>query len=182
MEYGKLDWVEGTKSLPGIRRRAFFIPKIQITAWPAVDESAATPALRTMIAGNFTLEALMTFFELDGVIKKMKVTSEPQGPPESSSLLNKLSLVHPGTAEEAADFARQANRDDYVYIVQQMDGKFRVIGSEHFRTTTKVSQDLGNEGDESKGTTIEVECTDSCLPFYNGSIMTADGDQNAPYV
>lgn len=182
MDYGKLDWIEGTKNLPGIRRRVYYIAKRDITAWPAIDESAATAALRTMIAGDLTLEAAKTFMELDGVIKKMKVTSEVQGSPESASVLNKLSLVHPGTAEEAADFARQANRDDYIYIVQQQDGKFRVIGSENFRTTTKVSIDLGTEGDDSKGTTIEVECTDVCLPFYNGSILTADGDQNTPYV
>lgn len=178
MEYGKLDWVEGTKNLPGVRRRAFFIAKRDIDGWPALDESAATAALRTMLAGDFTLAAGKTFMELDGISKKTKVTSEPQGSPESASVLNKVSLVHPGSEEDAADFARQANRDDYVYIVQQQNGKYRVVGSEHFRTTTKVTQDLGTEGDDSKGTTIEVECTDICLPFYNGSILTGDGDQN----
>ena len=51
--------------------------------------------------------------------------------------------MHPETDEEATGFARQANADDFVYLVQTRNGKFRVLGNESFRTDTKPKQDSG---------------------------------------
>jgi hypothetical protein len=90
--------------------------------------------------------------------------------------LNKITLKHPGTDEEAAGFCRQAMADDLVFLVQQRNGKFRVIGSEQFESTTKPSQALGEGNTGEAGTTLEVEATDVCpAPFYPGNIETASG-------
>jgi hypothetical protein len=45
--------------------------------------------------------------------------------------------------------------------------------------STKVTLDVGGAPTSEKGTTIEVEATDVCpFPYYNGAIVTSDGDVN----
>lgn len=178
MNFENLKWQEGSKNLPGIRRTLYYISKQDITTWPTLNEDAVTAAERVTYSGSFTLADAKNFKTLDVVMRKSQPTSEAQGELEASSVLNKLSLMHAGTEEDAVDFQRQGNRDDIVYIFEDKNGKFRVVGSEHFRTSTRVNLDLGSEPSSEKGTTIEVEATDVCLPFYEGSIMTDEGDAN----
>ena len=88
--------------------------------------------------------------------------------------------MHPETNEEATGFCRQANADDFVYLIQVRDGKFRVLGNEAFPTDTKPKQDSGEGVTGDFGTTIEVEVTDVCpAPFYVGEILTKEGTIDA---
>lgn len=105
------------------------------------------------------------------------MTTEVQGERPSTTSLNKCTIKHPGTEEDAAGFCRQAMADDLVYLVQQRNGKFRVMGCEEFETVTKPAQALGEGVTGEAGTTLEIEATDVCpAPFYPGKIETEDGD------
>ena len=178
--YADLSWVKGTPNAPGIREKVYFIPKADITAWPAIAASPTTAAQSVTLAGDFTLASQKVFLELETNMDKSPVTSEPQGEDGSRTFLNKATFKFPGTTEEAAAFAKLANNDDLVIIVQtKIPNKFRVIGSELWVTRVNSSTALGAAPGDEVGTTIEVECTDVIpAPFYNGAIVTADGDQN----
>lgn len=178
MGYENLDWQEGTKNLPGFKKIGYYIDKKQIIGWPTLNEKATTAAERVTYAGKFTLAADAKFKKLVLIQRKGSLTSEPQGEGESASVLVKLSAKHAGTKEEAVDLQMQGIRDDLLYIVKDMDNKYRVIGSEDFRTSTKVNIDLGGDATSEKGTTIEAECTDVCMPFYDNEILTDAGDVN----
>ena len=81
-----------------------------------------------------------------------------------------------GNNAAAVGFARLANSDDFVYIAQQRDGKWRVIGNESFETNTNPSQDSGMAETDASGTTLEISVTDVCpAPFYVGKLKTSDG-------
>ena len=179
-DYSDLNWVRGTMNAPGIRGKVYFIPKNNITAWPAFAETPSTAAQAVTLAGDFTLADGKTFLELDVNMDKSPVTSEPQGEEDSRTFLNKATFKYPGTQEEAAAFAKMASNDDVVFILQsKYPNKFRVIGSEMWRTQVNTSLALGAAPADPIGTTIEVQCTDIVpVPFYNGAIVTADGDQN----
>ena len=52
-----------------------------------------------------------------------------------------------------------------------------------FNTLTKPSLSIGGEATSDRGTTLEIEVTDSiAAPFYVGSIITDNGDVNPPVV
>ena len=94
--------------------------------------------------------------------------------------MNAATLLHPGTGEAATGFSRQANNDDMVYIVQQKDGKFRVLGNDMYLNDTTFDQKLGGAATDEMGTTFTVSVTDVCpAPYYIGEIVTADGIINA---
>lgn len=182
--YADMNWAQGKKNLPGLRGVAYFINKKDIETWPVLHEEGKTAAECSTYLGDFVLSESAKWNKIDIIQRKNSLTSEPQGERESTTVLNKLSVKHAGTDEEAITLQRFGNRDDLVWLIQDMNNqkKFRVVGSAIFDTITKISLNLGSEATSEKATTIEVEATDECLPFYTGKIMTTDGDVNPPIV
>ena len=180
--YQDLNWAQGKKNLPGLRGVAYFINKKDIVKWPVLTDEGETVAACSTYTGDFELAADAKWKKVDVIQRKNSLTSGPQGERESTTVLNKLSVKHAGTDEEAIALQRYGNRDDLVWLVQDMNNqiKYRVVGSPIFDNITKVSLNLGSEATSEKATTIEVEATDECLPFYTGKIVTSEGDMNAP--
>lgn len=177
---GSLKWCDGMINAPGVKRKVYFTPKRDIVSWPTLPEQTGADAKKLAVyTGNFTLAADAKWKYIEVNQKKSSPTSESQGEAPFKTFLDKATFVHNGTGEDAAAFARQANNDDYVYIFETVDGKYRVLGNDIYDTDTKVSTNLGQVGGTDKGTTIEVSCTSHCpLPFYTGEIMTEDGTIN----
>lgn len=177
--YESLSWCDGKTVLPGIKPRAYFIKKSDIVSWPKLPDLSEAKAMGELAtyAGNFVLAADKKWQTLDGLSNKGTVDCEQQGEKPSRTFLNKGSLKHPGVEAEAAGFCRQAVSDNLVYLVQQRNGKFRVLGSNEFDSDTKIKQSLGEGVTGDAGTTLEIESTDVCpAPFYPGKIETDDGD------
>lgn len=169
-------WCEGTPVLPGIRRRLYYIAKSFIVKWPtlAKDENGRTTT--ATYEGNFTLAADAAWKYIDVLPSKSQVQSEAQGEKPSQTQLNTLTAVHPGVGDEATAAAAYMNNCDNVFLVQDMTGKFRVVGSEMYDTDTTVAQDLGQGATGTASTTITCKATDVVpAPFYPGEILTEDG-------
>lgn len=180
--YKDMTWEHGRKNLPGLRGTAYFILKKEIKKWPQLKDAPATAQEASTYVGDFELVESAKFTAVDIIQRKSSLTSEPQGERESTTVLNKLSVKHAGTDEEAITLQRFGNRDDLVWLVPDMNNrtKYRVVGCDLFDTITKISMNLGSDATSEKATSIEVEATDECLPFYTGKIPTASGDINAP--
>lgn len=179
--YESLDFCKGTTLLPGIRTRMYYIPKRDIVTWPKLPaEANANMAELAAYDGDFTLAADAKWHAIDLIDNKGKIESESQGDKPARSFVNKISVVHPETDEAATGFCRQANADDFVYLIQRRNGKFRVLGNEMFETDTKPKQDSGEGVTGDFGTTLEIEVTDICpAPYYTGKIVTEDGTIDA---
>ena len=178
--YSSLGFCKGKPLLPGIRTRVYYIPKSDIVKFPVLPETATeNMASLATYTGSFEIAAEKKWKYIDLVDNKGKIESESQGDFPARTFINKISLLHPETNEEATGFARQANADDFVYLVQLRNGKFRVLGNESFRTDTKPKQDSGEGVSGDFGTTIEIEVTDVCpAPYYTGEIVTDEGTIN----
>lgn len=179
--YGSLAWCDGASTRPGIRRNVYYIPRRDIVKWPVLPALSGEQAMATaaVMTGDFTLAESKKWLRLDVLTTKSDVTSETQGEYPNFTSLNKATLFYGDTNEEATGFCRLAIQDDLIYLVQQQNGKFRVLGSEFYgNTETKVSQKQGQGITASDmGTTIEIQCSDECpAPYYPGKIETEDGD------
>lgn len=178
--YESLAWCPGQTSTPGIRRKVYFIPKSWIAKWPtlpAIDGVVENMGKLATLDGDFVLAADKKWQYIELLTTKSSINSETQGEKPSPTFLNKATLVHAGTDEEATGFARQANIDELIFLCQQRNGKFRVVGSEAFDPSVTISQTSGEGDTGTAGTTLEAQCTDICpSPFYTGKIETVDGD------
>lgn len=171
--YKSLVFCKGKTILPGVRTRLYYIAKRHIVAWPSLPDTATSDmAELATYDGDFILEADHYWQFIDIIDNKGKVESESQGDKPARTFLNKFSPLHPETDAEATGFCRQANSDDFVYLVQMRNGKFRTLGNEAFSTDTKPKQDSGEGVSGEFGTTLEITVTDICpAPFYAGKIQ-----------
>ena len=168
-----LDWCQGTPELPGIKRRIYYLAKSQIVKWPTlpVDENGRPTS--AIYQGNFVLAADANWKHIDVLPDKCQVTSEAQGEVPSQTQLNKLTAVHPAVGPEASAAAAYINNTDNVFLVEDMRGKFRVIGCDTWNTKATVAQDLGQGATGTTSTTINAEASDVVpAPFYEGEIVT----------
>lgn len=171
-----VSWCQGTPELPGIKRRIYYIAKSFIVSWPALPKDEVGRPIAAKYTGSFVLAADATWKHIDVLPDKCQVTSEAQGEVPSQTQLNKLTAVHPSVGEEASAAAGYINNSDNVFLVEDMKGKFRVIGSDLYNTKATVAQDLGQGATGTTSTTINAEATDVVpAPFYEGEIVTEDG-------
>lgn len=177
--YESLEFCKGKTTLPGLRGKVYFIPKSQIVTFPTLpklDEEGLSMGKLAVLKGDFVLAADAVFHQLDILTTASNVTYTSQGEIPSKTFVNNSTLKYAGNNEEAAGFARLANVDDLLYVVQQRDGKFRVLGNEEFDTDTKPAGDSGMQATDASGTTLEVSVTGmSPAPFYVGKLPTAEG-------
>ena len=171
-----LAWCQGRPELPGVKRRIYYISKYDIVKWPTLQHDANGRLTSSSYSGDFTLRADVKWKFIDIIAEKSQLTSEAQGEYPSQTQLNKLVAVHPGVEADATAAAAYLNNNDNVFLVEDMRGAVRVVGSDKWPTKTSVAQDLGQGATGSTSTTINVEATDECpAPFYTGKIVTDDG-------
>ena len=174
-----LAWCQGKPELPGVKRRVYYISKYDILQWPVLQHDANGRLQSAAYSGDFVLRADAKWKFIDIIADKSQLTSEAQGEYPSQTQLNKLVAVHPGVDDEASAAAAYLNNNDNVFLVEDMRGAVRVVGSDKWPTKTTVAQDLGQGATGSTSTTINVEATDECpAPFYAGTIDTDEGAIN----
>ena len=178
--YASLCFPKGKPVLPGVRSQLYVIRKADIVKWPelkGIGEADSTPANTAVYADSFTLAADKKWLRIDLVDNKGNITWETQGDKPARTFLNKFTATHPLIDTNAAGFQRMSLTDDLVYLVQQRDGQFRVLGNEMFETDTKPGGSTGEGVTGDFGSTFEIEVTDVCpAPFYRGKIEAEDGD------
>ena len=174
-----LAWCEGKPSYPGIKRRLYYTAKSNIVKWPTLPKDELGRPTSAIYTGSFELAADSTWKHIDVLPDKCQVTSEAQGEVPSQTQLNKLTAVHPAVGAEASAAAAYINNTDNVFLVEDMKGKFRVIGSDMWNTKATVAQDLGQGATGTTSTTINAEASDVVpAPFYEGEIVTDEGTIN----
>lgn len=171
-----LNWCEGKPVLPGIRRKLYYTSKSNIAKWPTLPTDAAGRPTSAVYVGSFVLVADATWKVIDVLSEKSQLTSEAQGEAPSQTQLNKLTAVHPDIGPEATAASAYLNNSDNVFIMQDMTGRYRVVGADLYSTKTTVAQDLGQGATGTASTTITAEAPDVvAAPFYEGEIVTEDG-------
>lgn len=177
--YDNIEFCMGDKSLPGTRNHAYYIPRRDIVTFP---RPAATPEKLEDVAvipstTSFVLAADKKWLRIDLVPSESEPTAEGQGSYGSKTILNKITLVLPGTGKKASGLISQLQNDDVVFIVPMADGKCRLFGSPNYQTEIAVSQAYGKAATDANTTTIEVNATDEfAAPFYEGTIETSYGN------
>lgn len=173
--YESVEACPGQRNLPGVRRRLYYIPKAEIAAWPTLPNvDTANIQMKDLAAytGDFTLQGEKYFKFIDLKDEASNVTFEPVGEDGSKLSNNQANAIVSGMPDEIKGLARQALNDDLVYVYQQRDGKFCVLGNEMFKTHTSPSGDTAAEATGAVTTTFAIQVYDECpVPTYKGKLM-----------
>ena len=179
--YASVEACPGQRNLAGIRRRIYFVNKKDIASWPKlpkVTDENVTMGKLAQYDGDFTLLGDAVFNFLDLKDEASNVTFEPVGENGSKLFNNQANAVVAGQDDKLKGFARQALNDDIVYVYQQRDGKFCVLGNEMFKCNTSPSGDTGAEATGAITTTYAIQVYDECpVPTYTGKLKIAANKQ-----
>jgi hypothetical protein len=178
-----LGWCQGTPVKPGIRKRVYYVNRDDILSWPNLTRDDLGRVTSSTYKGNFTLAEGVKWQYIDHLPSKAEFKSETQGEKPSQTFKETVTLVHPGVGEAAVAATAPLLNSDLVFIVEDMDGKYRVVGSKNWDATATVSRDQGQGAAGTAGTTITLEASDEVdAPFYTGTIETEDGTINETVV
>ena len=175
--YEDIDFCMGEKSLPGTRNHAYFVPRRHIKKFPRPAGSAAEKMEDVaVIKSNIELYADKLWKRFALVPNESEPTAEGQGSYGSKTMLNKITLVMPGTGKKVTGLISQMNNDDVVFLIPMADGKCRLFGSPLYQAEIAVSQAYGKAATDANTTTVEVSVTDEfAAPFYEGEFTTSEG-------
>lgn len=177
--FGSIEACPGKKNLPGLRRRLYYVPKADVvsfptlTALPTGSTSGSQPTMADLgkLTGNFVLAEGKYFQHIDLKDEASNVTYETVGENGSHLFNNQANAIVAGQADEVKGFARQVVDEDIIYVYQQRDGKFAVIGNDAFVTHTAPSGDTAAEATGASTTTFAINCYDECpVPTYEGTL------------
>lgn len=177
--YESLNSCPGTSVLPGFRPRVYYIPFASITTFPKLKtlEDATKMSELATLEGNFVLAADQKWQFIDCDSVKANGSFETQGEQGGKTFIDKITVVYPGMDAAASALAAQLANERCIFLFQQRDGKFRMVGSEAFGGATITPSGALGEGETGAvGTTFEVSGTTAVpMPFYPGEIETDDG-------
>lgn len=175
--YEDIDFCMGDKSLPGTRNHGYYVPRRDIKTFPRPAGSAATKMEDVaVIKSNIELYADKLWKRFALVPNESQPTAEGQGSYGSKTMLNKITLVLPGTGKKVTGFISELNNDDVVFLIPMADGKCRLFGNPLYQAEIAVSQAFGKTATDANTTTVEVSVTDEfAAPFYEGEFTTSDG-------
>lgn len=175
--YEDIDFCMGDKSLPGTRNHGYYVPRRDIKTFPRPAGSAATKIEDVaVIKSNIELYADKLWKRFALVPNESEPTTGGQGSYGSKTMLNKITLVLPGTGKKVTGFISELNNDDVVFLIPMADGKCRLFGNPLYQAEIAVSQAFGKSATDANTTTVEVSVTDEfAAPFYEGEFTTSDG-------
>lgn len=175
--YEDIDFCMGEKSLPGTRNHAYFVPRRHIKKFPRPAGSAAEKMEDVaVIKSNIELYADKLWKRFALVPNESEPTAEGQGSYGSKTMLNKITLVLPGTGKKVTGFISQLNNEDGLFLIPMADGRCRLFGSPFYQAEIAVSQAYGKAATDANTTTVEVSVTDEfAAPFYEGEFTTSEG-------
>lgn len=172
-----MKYCQGTPVTPGIKRRAWYTSISNIVKWPTIPVDEVGRPTSSKYTGDFELAESAKWLPIDHLPGKAECKSEAQGEEPSRTFKNSVTLVHPNIDENAATAATSLINSRVVVLVEDMKGRYRVIGCEQYDGAVATpSRDNGQGATGTAGTTISVEADDPVdAPFYTGKIDTEDG-------
>ena len=175
--YEDIDFCLGDKSMPGTRNHGYYVPRRDIKTFPRPAGSNADKMEDVcVIKTNIELYADKKWKRFDLVPNESEPTCEGQGSYGSKTMLNKITLVMPGTKKKVSGFISQLNNDDVVFLIPMADGSCRLFGNPLYQAEISVSQAFGKTATDANTTTVEVSVTDEfAAPFYEGEFETSEG-------
>lgn len=171
---------QGVPVSPGIKRSAYLIPVSSVVGFPSLPVDDWGRPISATYEGSFTLAEGEKWCRYDHLPSKATFKSESQGEEPSKTFKVTAELIHPGIGEDAAAAATSLINTRVIGLVEDMEGRWRVVGCEKYNgADVSPSRDNGQGATGSAGTTFVLTADDVAdAPFYTGPIVTEDGTIN----
>jgi hypothetical protein len=130
-------------------------------------------------AGDFVFKSGKFFHRLYCTLETGDLTAELAGPRDGKSFANQLAITHPGNRAEAIGFAELVKNQDLLFVVPNMNGGYRVVGTPVFPARLDTSSiTSGRVSGDSKNFSFVFEAKGRAAKHYAGAVKLT----SEPYI
>lgn len=160
----------GGDNFAGLKRFAYFARLDDIDTFPAHDTATGYDD-KTLISSDITFTTGNCFKKLQLEVGKSNLDSVAAGERGSKSTENTALLYHSRVSKEILGWIEEHKNDDLVIIVEELDGKARLLGSADLPATIENFEIMGGaEVSDEKSAKITVRYVGHIAPVYEGTI------------
>ncbi|MEM8564931.1 MAG: hypothetical protein AAGF85_00625 [Bacteroidota bacterium] len=167
-DYKKLT-KQGGNNAPGLKKKVLVAPVRTFTSIAVPTAAGATPGDSVDITGDHTFGPSDGFIELYTTMDTSELTGELVGERDSNSTNPKVVANHPGLYKEALEFAKNAKDEDWIVLVEGLDGAYIQIGTEELGADANYRFGSGKVSGGYKGITLNFESFGEVF-IYEGTI------------
>jgi hypothetical protein len=169
------------ENMGGITQKVFFAYWADVDTFPTKPTSPATLEANAALTGDIVMKAGKGFFDIYLTDDTGEFNIETVGEKDGKSFVQHLMLFHPGLGKKILGFMNAAKNENLVFIVEDNNGQFYLMGDESRPATFEASPDgagTGKETNARRGISMEFTYKTSNNYVYEGNIPFA-GDSGS---
>ena len=171
MNFEALDFEEGMNNMGGLRTIGYYGFIAEVADFPELPASPATLSDAAVITTDIVMKPGKTMYSIYGTAETGGMDGETQGERDSRSTKRTLKWFFPTTSKKSLGFELKTLNRRTFWIVQEHDGKYRLMGSPSFPAEVSSNDSTGTAVTDRKGVTYTI--TDNGFgpcPIYEGVI------------
>ena len=168
-DYKNLPGLQGRSNRPGLTKKILLAPVSAFDVVADVADPNATGPERVTISGDHTFLTGQGFTEMYTTLDTGKLMAESIGERDGRGHSVKVECFHPGTKAEAMAFAETALYDEFILLVEELEGEHIQVGDKTLGADVLNSFDTGTVSSGRKGYQFTFESF-APLRKYEGAI------------
>lgn len=156
---------------PGLKLTIYFARLADILTMPTVAASPTTYAERVTITGDVVFKSTKCFKKIELTVRKSSLDGDGAGERQSKSHVNMAEFYLAHVTASVLGMIEEHKNDDLIFVVPQLDGVNRLLGSEALPATIEGWEVRGGKDvSDPKYVMFRVEAVGRIAPFYEGDI------------
>lgn len=171
INYVALPGLQGSENRPGLMKNIYIAPVRDFASIATPTDSGNMDGSSVTITGDHTFNVGRGWIRMYSTLASAQLIAETIGERDGRGHRLELNAFRPGVGAQNIEFANKALYDEFVILVETLEGEFLQMGTERLAVEcTGASMDTGNvEGSGRKGYTFTFETFGS--PYvYEGTI------------
>lgn len=170
IDYQNLPGLEGEANRPGLMKNVFVAPVTWFTTIQKPTDSGAMDGSSVVITTDHAFDVGKGFIKMYTTLDSAQTIAETIGERDGRGHRVELTAFRPGMRAIDIEFGEKALSDEFIILVETLEGNFYQLGSERLACEcTAANGDTGTVSSGRKGYTFTFE-TFAPIRIYEGDI------------
>jgi len=170
IDYNNLPGLQGQENRPGLMKNVFIAPVRDFDTIEEPTDTGLMDGSSVKITGDHTFVATKGWLKMYTTLETAQLIAETIGERDGRGHRLELTAFRPGVGAENIEFANKAIGDEFLILVETLEGDYIQVGRERLAAEcTASNMDTGTVGGGRKGYSFTFETFGSPL-LYEGVI------------
>jgi hypothetical protein len=170
VNYVNLPGLEANENRPGLMKNIYIAPVRDFATLAVPAPTGNMDGSSVVIAADHTFNVGRGWVRMYSTLESAQLIAETIGERDGRGHRSELTAFRPGVSAANIEFANKALYDEFIILVETLEGEFLQMGSERMGVEcTGAALDTGTVGGGRKGYTFTFD-TFGSIYVYNGAI------------